>query len=202
MMRCTVFSTPGSPAPIGFSEAAGMPGNFRFDFKTTANVPFTGIVDLFPQMVLRSFTQPGGFGYDIDIDDPTAASGIAKVPASAMNDEFHVEVYTRDATGAPQSMIAYGRHTRNGYGYQRASPLAPATYQTGPSGPAGPVGATGAVGPTGAPGVRGSRWYTGAGAPGTLPDVRVDGDMYLDETNGDVWRWTADTSSWALFKGI
>jgi hypothetical protein len=49
--------------------------------------------------------------------------------------------------------------------------------------------------------VRGSRWYTGAGAP-TLPAAdRVEGDMYLDENNGDVWRWDAPTGTWMAFTG-
>jgi len=43
--------------------------------------------------------------------------------------------------------------------------------------------------------MRGSRWYTGAGAPDdTIPDERVIGDMYLDETTADVWRW--DGGAW------
>jgi hypothetical protein len=47
--------------------------------------------------------------------------------------------------------------------------------------------------------MRGSRWYTGAGAPAIVPDTRVEGDMYLDESNGDVWRW--DGATWTAFKG-
>ena len=35
-----------------------------------------------------------------------------------------------------------------------------------------------------------------------IPDVRIDGDMYLDETTGDVWRWSDDSRSWQTFKGI
>jgi hypothetical protein len=34
-----------------------------------------------------------------------------------------------------------------------------------------------------------------------IPDDRVDGDMWLDETTGDVWRWSAATSRWLAFKG-
>ena len=43
-------------------------------------------------------------------------------------------------------------------------------------------------GPTGAPGQRGSIWTTGAGPPS--PDTAsITGDMYLNETTGDVWRY-------------
>jgi hypothetical protein len=63
------------------------------------------------------------------------------------------------------------------------------------------MGPRGVQGDAGAPGVRGSRWYTGAGAPGIVPDVRIEGDMWLDESTGDVWRWSESTSSWTAFKG-
>jgi hypothetical protein len=55
----------------------------------------------------------------------------------------------------------------------------------------------------GVPGMRGSRWYTGLGVPGgSILDDRVDGDMYLDESNGDVYRWSAGTAQWMSFKGV
>jgi hypothetical protein len=44
---------------------------------------------------------------------------------------------------------------------------------------------SGAPGP---PGVRGSLWFTGAGPP-TDGTGMLTGDMYLDETTGDVYRW-------------
>jgi hypothetical protein len=202
MLTAVIHYNPGGPVPIGFAEASGMPGDFRFDFKTQSNVPFTGVVDWFPQLVMRPFTRSGAFGYDIVIDDPTGASGIAKVPGSVMDDVFHLEVYVRNSEGQPQAMIAYGRHDLTGYGYKQSSYLSPATYEVGPAGPAGPQGATGVQGLPGDPGERGSRWYTGAGAPGMLPDDRVDGDMYLDETNGDVWRWSVTARAWVPFKGV
>ena len=88
-------------------------------------------------------------------------------------------------------MIATGRVDLTGYGYHSTGPLGPASYPTGPAGPAGAVGPPGAPGD---PGVRGSRWYTGAGAPVAIPDVpRVEGDMYLDEATGDVYRWDGTT---------
>ena len=119
-----------------------------------------------------------------------------------MNDRFSVEVYERNATGQPQRMLATGRIDLTGYAYRQSGPLGPASFPTGPSGPAGPVGATGAPGATGQPGMRGSRWYTAAGPPGLgVPDDRVDGDMYLDESNGDVWRWSA-AAGWSAFKGV
>lgn len=186
---------PTAPDAIGFTTGAGLPGDVRFDFKTIAGVAYPNVAALYPQLVLRPFTTPTTYGYDINIDDPTGASGLAVIPASAMTDRFSVEVYSRNDVGQPQDMLACGRIDLTGYAYMAYSPLAPASYSTGPMGPAGTPGASGA------PGVRGSRWYTGAGAPGDIPDERIEGDMYLDETTGDVWRWSDLTRSWTTFKG-
>jgi hypothetical protein len=204
MHQAIIYVDPVGSTPVGFAQAAGMPGDIRFDFKTQGNLAYPGIVDLYPQLVLKPFTQPQIYAYDIAINDPTGASGIATVPGVVMNDRFGVEVYSRNATGQPQRMLASGRIDLTGSGYMAAGPLGPASYPTGPSGPAGPVGASGAPGAIGAPGVRGSRWYTGAGSPAgllTVPDDRVEGDMWLDESNGDVWRWTA-AAAWSRFRGM
>lgn len=198
MHHATIFIQPVGAAPIGFAQATGMPGDIRVNFKTQSNLAYPNIADEYPQLVLRPFTKSGAYGYDIDIDDPTGASGLAVVPGIVMNDRFAVEVYTRTIEGVPKRMIACGRVDLTGYAYQYSGPLGPVTVPAGPAGPPGPPGLTGAPG---AEGVRGSRWYTGAGAP-TLPaEGRVEGDMWLDETNGDVWRWDGTTLMWARFTG-
>jgi hypothetical protein len=51
----------------------------------------------------------------------------------------------------------------------------------------GPTGATGGTGSTGATGTRGSTWSTGAGNPSSLTG-RIDGDFYVNSTNGEVWQ--------------
>ena len=194
MHHATIYIDPVGATPVGFSQAAGMPGDIRFDFKTQGNLAYPNIAALHPQLVLRPFTSLQAHAYDIEINDPTGASGIATIPGSAMNDLFHVEVYTRNDIGQPQRMIAVGRVDLTGYAYQTVGPLSPATYSQGPEGPAGAAGAPGAPGTDG---VRGSRWYTGSGDPAAVPDVRVEGDMYLDEDTGNVWRW--DGASWRGF---
>jgi hypothetical protein len=201
MNQVTVYVDPVGCSSIGWTQAAGMPGDTTFLFRTPSNHAYPNIADMAPQLVLKPYTSLTISAYDIVINDPTGAAGIATIPGSVMVDRFHIEVYERNALSQPVRMFATGRIALNGYAYTKTGPLAPATYSPGPSGPAGPVGATGAPGPAGDPGVRGSRWYTGAGAPNaSLPDVRVTGDMYLDETNGDVWRW--DGASWVAFKGV
>jgi len=199
MHTATIYMNPVEPAAIGFATAAGLPGDVRFTFKSQAGMPYPGVADLNPQLVMRPFTTYGAFGYDIVIDDPDGASGLASIPAPVLNDRFNVEVYTRNIDLQPLDLIAVGRIDLKGYGYGLAGPLGPMSYPVGPSGPAGERGPTGAEGPIGPEGMRGSRWYTGVGDP-TLPDYdRVMGDMYLDESNGAVWRW--DGVSWSAFHG-
>jgi hypothetical protein len=52
---------------------------------------------------------------------------------------------------------------------------------------AGTRGTIGVDGATGAAGARGGKWTTGAGTPST-GGSEVDGDMYLNTSNGDVYR--------------
>ncbi|NDG76143.1 MAG: collagen-like protein, partial [Synechococcaceae bacterium WB8_1B_136] len=50
----------------------------------------------------------------------------------------------------------------------------------------GPQGLQGVEGPAGPQGNRGTGWFTGSGAPTTVPGS-VPGDLYLDQTSGDVY---------------
>src|SRR4029077_14564893 len=162
MHQATIFVNPTLPDEIGFAQAAGVPGDVRFYFKAPDGLPYVEIADLNPQLVMRPFTSSGAFGYDININDVTGASGIASILGSAMNDRFNIEVYTRDGVLRPLDLLACGRIDLTGYGYIKYGPLAPATYSTGPMGPAGPMGPRGEQG---VQGMRGSRWYTGPGVP-------------------------------------
>ena len=59
----------------------------------------------------------------------------------------------------------------------------------GPQGPQGIQGPTGATGATGSTGPRGSKWFTGTGAPTTVSGSAV-GDFYLDVADGTVYELT------------
>jgi hypothetical protein len=96
-----IYVNPTMPDQIGFAQAAGLPGDVRFDFKLPTGFPYTAISSLNPQLVLRPFSRYGAFGYDIVVDDVTGASGLATIPGSVMNDRFSVEVYTRNDQGQP-----------------------------------------------------------------------------------------------------
>ena len=82
MHQAVIHINPVGPAPVGFAQAAGMPGDIRFDFKTQGNLAYPNIAGLYPQLVLRPFTQGAAHAYDIVINDPTGASGIATIPGS------------------------------------------------------------------------------------------------------------------------
>ena len=99
MHHAVIYIDPTGPAPVGFAQAAGMPGDVKFDFKTQGNLAYPGIENMFPQLVLRPFTTHSLYAYDIVINDPTGASGIATVPGVVMNDRFAVEVYERNQIG-------------------------------------------------------------------------------------------------------
>ena len=109
MHKSTIYVNPTLPDEIGFAQAAGVPGDVRFYFKTPSGLPYAEIADLNPQLVMRPFTTSGIYGYDITVNDVTGASGIAAIPASVMNDRFNIEVYTRNDQLQPQDMLACGR---------------------------------------------------------------------------------------------
>ena len=50
----------------------------------------------------------------------------------------------------------------------------------------GPQGDPGPQGEPGSQGSRGTGWFTGSGAPGSVPGA-IPGDLYLDQTSGDVY---------------
>src|SRR5215468_5039020 len=60
---------------------------------------------------------------------------------------------------------------------------------TGPTGNTGPAGSTGATGATGPTGTRGSLWYSGSGAPGTITG-EIANDLYLDTASGNVYQFS------------
>lgn len=83
----------------------------------------------------------------------------------------------------------------DGAGVEFRGPEGPAGA-TGPQGVQGPAGeqgvagadgATGAAGADGAQGDRGNTWFTGVGAPTTIPGSIV-GDLYLDTDTSNVYK--------------
>ena len=195
MHQAVIYIDPKGAAPVGFTQAAGMPGDIRVDFKTQGNLAYPGIADLYPQLVLRPFTRPDIHAYDIEINDPTGASGIATVPGYVMNDRFNVEVYARNSIGQPQRMLACGRVDLTGYAYVRLGPARTCQLPTGRR-PCGPHWCDRRAGAHRRAGhARIALVHAAQGLPASRPPGdRVPGDMYLDETTADVWRW--DGAAW------
>ncbi|MCA1452823.1 hypothetical protein I6F35_06260 [Bradyrhizobium sp. BRP22] len=79
------------------------------------------------------------------------------------------------------------------FGPKAAGAWPAGTSLIGPQGPQGIQGNIGNTGPQGATGQRGSLFYTGSGPPGTISG-QLNGDSYLNTTNGDVYTLTA--GSW------
>lgn len=79
----------------------------------------------------------------------------------------------------------------NGAGVEFRGPQGPQGIQgeTGPQGTQGIQGIQGIQGPQGDAGARGATWYTGTGAPGTIPGAAVN-DLYLDTATGTVYKLT------------
>ena len=72
---------------------------------------------------------------------------------------------------------------------RRSVPPLNVPVTTGPPGPPGAPG-VGIQGEPGQPGKRGSQWTSGVGEPSIPPPLdTLAGDMYLDETTGDVWQY-------------
>jgi hypothetical protein len=69
----------------------------------------------------------------------------------------------------------------------------------GPIGLTGPIGPPGPIGLTGTQGIRGATWWVDSNDPNTHTFVGLlDGDLYLDNVNFDVWQWDSATSIWVL----
>jgi len=70
---------------------------------------------------------------------------------------------------------------------------------TGPEGPAGPIGLTGPQGD------RGATWWVDSGEPSliTFPvGALIDGDLYLDKDNFNVYQYDLATDTWTLQASI
>jgi hypothetical protein len=196
-MQQTIDLNPVEPARIGFRQARGAAFSCTFLFKEPGGGPQPAVaaVPANLQLVFRPRSQGGVWPYDIATVDPTAGTARVEIEGAFFNDPagYTVEMYTRDANGAPIEMIAHGAMLMTGGAYAYEGPLGPMTLPvvSGPAGPAGPMGQQGIQGPEG---IRGSMWFNGHGAPTIIGEV--DGDQYLDVDNGDIWRWSVPLASW------
>lgn len=174
------------PATLGLRHPLGVDLDLHLTMKKQDNSP---VDPTLTQFVLLPRSRGGMFPYDMEAYD--VANGVARVevPGTNLTDVSgcSVEVYSRapnDTPGdppKPTGLLARGVIVFEGSGYS----------SQGPQGMINVPVVTGPPGPMGATGQRGSMWFTGSGDPTPLaPGLSnaLDGDMYLDEANGNVWR--------------
>lgn len=193
-MQRTIHLNPVEPALLSLRTPLGVDLTLDVTMRTQQNAPVDP-TSVLPQLALLPRSLGGVFGYDMAVQD--AVNGIvrAKVPGSALVDRhgYTLEMYSRRTADnpadppVPTGLIAKGVVVLEGNAYQQMGPFAPIAVPTivGPQGPKGDTGATGATGPTGQ---RGSIWTSGVGVP-VATGNELPGDMYLDESNGDVYRY-------------
>lgn len=197
--RAVIDLSPVEPARLSLRHALGA----TLDLKLTIRDWLGAAVDpatILPQFCLLPRSRGGIYAYDMEAHDAT--NGIVKVEinGTAFVDMagYGIEVYSRkvnpsnvpDDPRVPVALIAQGTMAMQGLAHQRMGPLGMISTPV-VTGPQGEKGQTGDTGPSGPVGQRGSIWSTGAGAPGYIPGQLI-GDMYLDESTGNVWRFDGD----------
>jgi len=173
-------------ARIGFRQARGAAFNCDFVFRN-ADGSTANMTAAYPQLVFRPRSKGGASAYDI-------VGNRLDIPGAFFSDPhgYSVEMYSRDSQGQPTALIAHGTLAITGGAYEYEGPLFSATLPTGPQ------GERGFAGPPGPQGARGGTWTTGPGDP-VFMGTEVEGDMWLNETNGDVWRYSSGTWSRGTF---
>lgn len=204
MTSAVINLNPVEPAPLSIRHPLGTTLDLRLAFHDQQD----GAVDptpLLPQLALMPRSRGGRYAYGMETS-PTEASVI--IPGVALIDPsgYSIELYQRtpadnpDDPPLPVGLMATGVLVLQGSAYTRLGPLGmiDVPVVVGPPGPVGPQGIQGVPGmdgEPGGPGQRGTIWTTGSGAP-VATGNEIEGDMYLDEPTGDVWRFEAD--AWTM----
>jgi hypothetical protein len=191
-MNRTIYVSSVEPAPLSLRWPLGIDLDLLLTMKQQ-NGAAVDPTPLLPQFVLLPRSKGGIYPYDMTVYDAVNGISRVEVPGTVLTDPwgYGLELYTRrlnDVPGdppLPTGLAAKGALITEGSSYLSAGPLGMVNIPvvTGPQGPKGDTGA------------RGSVWFTGSGAPTMTLNV-ASGDMYLDETTGDVWRY--DGAVWTL----
>ncbi|MCA1452117.1 hypothetical protein I6F35_02670 [Bradyrhizobium sp. BRP22] len=123
---------------------------------------------------------------------PQGIQGIQGVPGADGNTVLYGAIDPAAGVGVNGNFYI-NTTTHFMFGPKAAGAWPAGTSLIGPQGPQGIQGNIGNTGPQGATGQRGSLFYTGSGPPGTISG-QLNGDNYLNTTNGDVYTLTA--GSW------
>jgi hypothetical protein len=189
---------PAEPARIGWRLPRGVKWREEFFFHRPGGA-VADMTNTYPQLVLRPRSRGGALGYDLDMSNPVGGYGTVDIDGGAINDPhgYLAELYSRDSSGTPNGLLGRGEIAISGGAYEYSGPFSPLTLPivAGPPGAAGEPGRDSTV--PGPAGQRGSLWFSGSGAPSTIPGAQ-DNDHYLDTSTGDVWVYSS-ASGWRRF---
>lgn len=190
-----VYVSDIEPSPLSLRPVAGVPLNLelRFFQMSGGSLVRYDLSTAYPQVVLTSRTNRNVSANDLTVTEALLGEAETTLPGSMFGEinGYNLEVYLRNSDGNPTALVAKGSAIPIWGAYQTGGPLGPMTVPV-VEGPPGPTGPAGPVGPTGS---RGSIWFTGTGDPTLTSGVQV-GDMYLNNANGDVWRY--DGTTWTV----
>lgn len=195
MLNRTIVINPIEPALLSVRSPFGVALDLSLFFQSQQLIAVNPDT-LMPQLALMPRSAGGIFATDVETTSAEAGIASVTVPGPVLTDPagFTIELYQRRAAAnpddppVPTGLLAKGVLALDGSAYSGSSVLAPITVPV-------VVGPVGPMGPQGEPGTRGSIWFTGDGDP-TGTAGFIDGDMYLNNLNGDVWRFNGE--AWML----
>jgi len=187
MLRRTITVNNVEPAMLSARIPLGVNLDLAVKMKTQRGETIDQ-TSLYPQLILLPRSHGGAMPFDMEIDTVDQSSR-ALVHGSFLTDVvgYNLELYQREAgtPPVPVGLLAKGHLATEGSaytGFKGALIIVPPVV-VGPPGPPGPTGA------------RGSIWFSGTGAPVSVIGA-IEGDMYLDETTGDVYRF--ENGVWSM----
>ena len=184
----------GADGAVGETGPAGADGAAGTLWATTAGAPTNGLGEPWA----RHLNTTNGDIYSSDAAITWTLVGNLKGPigaTGAAGTNGAPGAVWRNGSGVPANGTGidgdYYLNTTNGDVYQRAS----GTYSVigNIKGAAGAAGTNGTNGTNGSNGAPGSVWRNGSGAPSN--GTGIDGDYYLNTTNGDVYQRASGTYS-------
>lgn len=141
-----------------------------------AGIEIAGSVPTYAGLPTNLTPADAGNGYIVEADGKLYIWTGSAFPANGSGVEFR----------GPQG-VKGDQGDQGIQGIQGAKGDTGAAGATGAKGDKGDKGDAGATGVTGADGARGTKWYSGAGVPGSIAGS-APGDLYLDTADGSVYQ--------------
>jgi hypothetical protein len=187
MIRRSIVLNTIEPAML----SARIPLGVNLDLAVTMKNQRGEFIDqtsFYPQLILLPRSHSGAMPFDMEIDIADQSSR-ALVHGSFLTDAlgYNLELYQRGAGDppVPVGLLAKGHLATEGSAYtgHKGALIIVPPVVVGPPGPPGPTG------------TRGSIWFSGSGVPIGIEGA-INGDMYLDELTGDVYRF--ENGVWSM----